>query len=234
MASSSTIGMALFVLATAAAADDAPQDLPKLQSRDAWTYRQTVERPGRKPEVNLPQFSVLYIARDGSAPIQVLDGDAGKIVRLGPNAIGRVHFWVPQSACLFDPLNGGGMLTRKSPCPYPLKPDMTWREEEVIGGVRANYTFRVAGPEAVTVPAGRFEAFKVVQLPTPADAQEGAAATGPAAPGGRRMTSWYAPKAKAVVKSVVEFVDGSGAVSEKLSNELAVYEVHPPAGPGRP
>jgi len=87
---------------------------------------------------------------------------------------------------------------------------------------------RNAGKEIVLVPAGRFEAFKIVveQQWSPFSVVSTAGSAGADMTGGRTLTAWYSPQAKRVVKYSSRLV--AGAIPPMESNfdlELVSYEV---------
>lgn len=80
---------------------------------------------------------------------------------------------------------------------------------------------RVLGNETVTVPAGTFTALKVAVEQSWAPAFAGAYA----ARGGRRLTVWYAPEARRVVKYSSRSIVGGAPMETDFEIELVSFQV---------
>ena len=155
---------------TTHAAEAVKTSLAKLESNDAWTFRQIEEYPHKKSKQSVTQFNVLFISYGGGAPIEAITGDITHIIRDNDPLIAhRAILQPPRMACLLDTFAfGSGQLKRAGPCPYPLEAGLAW-DDDISGKDDVKpwaIHYVVDGTEEVTVPAGTFTATKISSVMT--------------------------------------------------------------------
>jgi hypothetical protein len=102
------------------------------------------------------------------------------------------------------------------------------RDAACSSGYRCDAKARNAGKEIVDVPAGRFEAFKIIveQQWSPFSVVSTLGSAGADMTGGRTLTAWYSPQVKRVVKYSSRLV--AGAIPPMDANfdlELVSYQL---------
>lgn len=109
---------------------------------------------------------------------------------------------------------------------FPLTPGATWKAEtnyKKSSGAVGSYSLPAvaAGWEKVTVPAGEFLALKITE-----EGYYRASVGGSSGQGRMKMTLWYAPQAKGMVKVVYEDTDWGGKTYNRVTTQLAAYKVN--------
>jgi hypothetical protein len=102
------------------------------------------------------------------------------------------------------------------------------RDAACSSGYRCEAKARNAGKEIVDVPAGRFEAFKIVveQQWSPFSVVSTLGSAGADMTGGRMVTAWYSPQVKRVVKYSSRLVAGAiPPMDATFDLELVSYQV---------
>lgn len=201
------LGVAVAVLTAAAPALAKPKKTPDyfpLRLSDWWQYR------SRQANDATSEFRLTVISEEPQP-----DGSRRSCIELSnPNPLIRDWYTKTAAGVVLNEeeyLGGGGKIALEPPRPmlrFPLVPGATWTWN---GTARANTQVeeksRVSGKETLEVPAGRFEAVKVVTEIV----QGGAAAT---------KTSWFAPGVGLVRQST-----SSGGVTSET--ELLDYSFRP-------
>lgn len=235
----------LFVLTALFAAAPLPVplrvDAPAVHADDSWRYKNTVELQGRFSETH-----------DESSVVRT-EGDALLLrTRQVDSTLQPVEVLVGSDWARFRSVDGREQVINR-PFAFPLTTGKTWRVDYAEGNPTRQHasehvtiTYRVVGPERVTVAAGAFDAVKVEaigtwaaaiapalngEITTRADAQ-GAAVTNridrqlPGLTTGRLYKAfWYVPAVRRAVKVVEEYYSATGVRSESRVAELESFHL---------
>lgn len=191
---------------------------------DTWTYRVTYPRlRGQWGQATRPPST--YVIRVGNASerqiIDQLSLDGGSPLELR-HAGG--HYISPQGLSLFSPY-------------LPLFETVSARQrlasveslDDACGkSYRCDATARVAGKDTVIVPAGQFEAIKIVveQQWAPFSAFSTLGSSASDMNGGRTLTVWYSPEVKRAVKYSSRLISGvTPPMDANFDLELISYQL---------
>jgi hypothetical protein len=204
--------------AAAPRANPAAGQLPA--AGDCWVYR-FVNRKNRGPQAE--RTFVVAVARASAA--EIVDSASLGSGALRETQHTRGPYLVAQGAPVFSPylaafqdLPTGSLSGVKVIDPDACKPPYGCE-------VRA----RVVGRETVRLPAGNFDAIKVVVQHNwyPLSIQPGASSQNNELWGGRTLTIWYAPEAKRAVKFSSKLDNGlSPPVESEFDVELVSYRLN--------
>lgn len=169
------------------------------QIGDAWTYRYTDKAYGR---------SETYTVQVTSAVADEISDEA----RIGK----AKHAAMFENELMLIQRKIGKLPIREF-SPYllsrgPVQEKPEWRQFELFPGRGANFRASPVGTESVTVPAGTFEAHKLVIL---GDIRLTAA----------KLTAWYAPAVKRLVKMEIDVQSSTLVGRENEVLELMEYRL---------
>ncbi|WP_432380552.1 hypothetical protein [Duganella sp. P38] len=199
--------------AVARAGSPDPVPAPALAVGDAWTYQYTDVWKGAKGNINRMEVAAIDAA-----------GVHMAIKRAASGALISTQLFSPD----MNPIDRGGMHFAPSFARYafPLAPGKEWTSEVIGENAKAGkqWRYQIKGKvldwEKVRVPAGEFEALKIV-----VEARYGAADSG--APGGQLTeTVWFVPALKHYVKLEYQDSDAQGRLYSRDSWELTAYAQH--------
>jgi hypothetical protein len=177
---------------------------------DSWTYQYTDVWKGAKGNINR-----MEVASIDEAGVHVA------IKRAASGSLISTQLFSPE----MNPIDRGGMHFAPSFARYafPLTPGKEWHSEVVGDNSKAGkqWRYQIKGKvmdwEKVRVPAGEFEALKIV-----VDADYGAADSG--TPGGHLTeTVWFVPALNHYVKLEYQDSDAQGRLYSRDSWELTAY-----------
>ncbi len=196
---SSAVVLALAIIASPAVAQKA--DRPAVKVGDEWQFMQYTVVPVQKP-------NLVWVVTSAS-PNGIVATSNGKPLTLTPdlNIVESPTRKFTDRRVLSFPLTIGKSWT------YANRVES--KDDQADWRMDANVT--VAAYEKVTVPAGRFDAFRIEAKGK--GGQQGAAGAGAWE---FTETSWYAPSARAVVKEVYR-----DAMTGERVRELASYKLQP-------
>jgi hypothetical protein len=229
------------LLVTGAEAQDLK--LPKFAPEDSWVYHQTIQK-GDKTEANDTEVSV----------VRSDDQDLLVSIKAVGSARPPVEVMFKPDWAKFRSVNGVETVVGR-PLAFPLAPGKSWNVNFVENNPSPRFvretidiTYKVAGWEDLTTPAGPFKALKIEGKGTwladsPARVQtnsvlakQGAAVAQSSqnvvqaaqrATGRMYHVVWYVPEVKRWVKSSDETLSSSGQVSESEEAELTAFHVAP-------
>lgn len=191
--------------------------LPK--AGDSWTYRLT--QLDRKDEFRQQRYTVNVTAVSEAGISERFSMESGES---GLARHGAGSYLAPLGPALFSPyLPLFQELAAGSSVGQVVVRDGTCSPDYACDAVA-----RVAGRETVTLPAGKFDAIKVVVSHTwrAASAGSGHQAYIAQMNGGRTMTVWYAPAVKRAVKASSRLTAGDyPAVDANFDLELVSYQL---------
>lgn len=206
-------GITALTLALASAfacADDTPAPAPgpePVAAGQTWTYKRIVKTPAGTTESR----TIFRVAQQG----------AGLIVESMPAALtGRPTIWhkgpaIDNDSCMVD-FFGAGSLGITSSCTTTFSPGMDWTTEHVIKGTRLMQRYEVVDTDLTTVAAGSFHAAKIVGEWQNAASRKLT----------HRVTYWYAPETRAMIKVHREFLNSKGAVESESTEELERFRAN--------
>jgi len=199
------------------AAAIADSSLPSVGDR--WTYRVSPTRGSTSPLGRNHVVSVVAASRD-----VVLDAVAVDGMKPKEWAHVRGAYVVGQGASVFSPyLNTFARLSRNA-----ALGSVAMHETACASPYTCTARATVVGTETVTVPAGRFDAVKVVveHLWSPFSMVSTLGSGGADMTGGRILTVWYSPKVKRAIKYSSRLQAGMYPPLEaNFDLELVSYEV---------
>jgi hypothetical protein len=177
---------------------------------DSWTYQYTDVWKGAKGNINR-----MEVAAIDEAGVHI------DIKRAASGALISTQLFSPE----MNPVERGGMHFAPSFARYafPLAPGKEWSSEIVGDNSKAGKQWRyqikgkVLNWESVRVPAGEFEALKIV-----VEAQYGAP-DGSAVKGHLTETVWFVPMLNNYVKLEYQDADAQGRLYSRDSWELTTY-----------
>lgn len=196
----------------ALAQDHAPVPLTVPVVGDAWTYQYTDVWKGVKGNIN--QVLVTAVDQDG-VNLDIRRAASGAVItrqrmtlEMNPVDRGKMHF--------------APAFVRYA---FPLEPGKTWQAkasgENASAGKRWRYTIegKVEGWDKIKVPAGEFDALKVVVVAYYQGEETGSRGGS----GQLRETLWFAPEVNNFVKLDYHDTDWNGSTYNRDSWELTAY-----------
>jgi hypothetical protein len=191
---------------------------------DTWTYRVTYPRlRGQWGQTTRPPGT--YVVRVGTASerqiIDQLSIDGGSPLELR-HAGG--HYVSTQGLSLFSPY----LAVFETVSARQRLASVESLDEPCGKSYRCDATARVAGKEAVIVPAGQFEAIKVIveQQWAPFSAFSTLGSSASDMNGGRTLTVWYSPEVKRAVKYSSRLISGvTPPMDANFDLELISYQL---------
>jgi uncharacterized caspase-like protein len=187
---------------------------------DRWTYRLTPTRGGGSPLGREHVVEVIAVSRQAVLDKLAVDGRPAQ-----EWAHARGGYVVTQGASIFSPYFGAFA---------PLSPNaalgsIAMLERACSSPYTCTARAKIVGTETILVPAGRFEATKVVveHLWQPFSAQGLGYSAGSAdMTGGRTLTVWYSTTTKRAIKYSSRLVVGNyPPVEANFDLELVSYQV---------
>lgn len=221
----SSLAFAAIVACTLAAAAEAPKaEAPQvittttafpagrlpLVENESWIFR--LEVPGEAP--SRIEVTTMFQSRNGDWSLAVRDPDAAPPPNAAAaRAIGPIDH--RGAACIVDWLTG--LRLQALPCTPPVAGD-TWTIKEP--GAMTRRDFKAIGKETVTVPLGRFAAFRieeteVAELVTSTGTRKGATIA--------RNVYWIAPEAAGVVRAEQQQLRADGTVARSETRALESF-----------
>ena len=196
---SSAVVLALAIIASPAIAQKA--DRPTVKVGDEWQFMQYTVVPVQRPNV---AWVVTYVSPKGIAA----------------TSNGQPLMLTPDLNIVESPTR---KFSDRRVLSFPLQIGKSWTYANQVetktdqGDFLMDAKVTVAAYEKVTVPAGRFDAFRIESKGKAG--QQGAAGAGAWE---FTETSWYAPSARAVVKEVYR-----DSMTGERVRELASYKLQP-------
>lgn len=186
-------------------------ELKPLNGTEEWTYQQQRVEPGRPVQSNQVRFSSAFKKKNGDTVLFWARAitDAGQVVWQPLQTI-------PAASCVQDFL-GKTDLGLPYVCADGLRPGDTWASTIQATPATEQISFVTGGEETLTTPAGTFQTLKI----------EGKGKrTSPGKPAeDLRVTYWFAPEAKAMVRTVREYRSLKGAPIMTLTDELTAVKL---------
>jgi hypothetical protein len=214
---------------------------PNVKPGDTWTYTSTSERGPSGWNQTHEQVTVLR-----ATPSHIYFESKIMGSTQAPGEVIAGADWSRERS-----VNGTDTVVNR-PFAFPLSQGKTWNVEyaeqhpnRTFASQKWNSQYRVVGMEAVEVPAGKFQAFKVeaegdwvaqleprqtVTQATQVEQGDTAMIThaqkiGPVQTTGRTYKAfWYVPEVGRWVKSVEEYYGSNGVRNERYTTELESYK----------
>ena len=211
-----TTALAL-LLAAAAAAQPAPAELPEVRVGDTWEYQRT--DLWKKAVVSDRVSRVVQVGVDGDADRYAVETvDAGGAQQAVRAVFRRDLGQVQAGAQKFEPV-----LQEYA---FPLRVGKKWtsrngaRNVDLNGAYTQSVRFEVLAWESITVPAGRFDAYKIEARGTYVNND------GRNTFGGRTYgLYWYAPAVRRAVRYEYRDTTPQGRVWNQTVDQLVRFEL---------
>jgi hypothetical protein len=195
-------------------------DFPELRIGESWAYD---ERDGYNRMLKAHWIGEIVFVDDSGVEMRILNGQPGNA---RSNRYGRRWEMVSENLSDNRQLSFSPALVS---LPFPLQPGKSWRQDVVatdsFSGKSSRWRLygRVRGWEKVKVPAGEFDAIKIVRDLYLDDADWRRSQTR------RTERDWYAPEVKWIVKQELseEYLDQDGELGfrngDRLLRELVSF-----------
>jgi hypothetical protein len=194
------------------------------QDGDSWTYRLSYPRlrgqwgqPDRPPAIHVVTIGE---AKEGRI-VDLLAVDGGT---QAPTSHSSEAYLAPQGVSVFSPY----LIAFRDLPPVGSLGSITRLDAPCSGQYSCRASARVIGRERISVPAGQFNAVKILveQQWTPFNVVSTLGSAGADMTGGRTLIAWYSPQVKRVVKYSSRLVAGNiPPMDANFDLELVSYQV---------
>ncbi|WP_141758565.1 hypothetical protein [Duganella sp. HH105] len=186
-------------------------ELQEFAPNDEWTFLQLRAEPGKPDASNEIRFSMLFKKKSSDMILGWAKAitDSGQVVWQPIESL-------PETNCLRD-FVGRTNLDLANSCKEGLRVASNWKSEIKAGDVLEQIDFVTVGEEIVDVKAGTFQTIKIQ-------------GKGKRTSLGKRVedfsvTYWFAPKAKAMARSIRDYRTLDGAPIIKITDELMSVKI---------
>jgi hypothetical protein len=187
-------------------------ELQKFAPNDEWTFMQFRAEPGKPDASNEIRFSMLFKKKSG----EMILGWAKAITESG-QVVWQPIESLPETNCLRD-FVGRTNLDLANSCKEGLKVASDWKSEIKASDVLEQIDFVAVGEEIVDVKAGTFQTIKIQG--------KGKRTSLGKRPEDFSVIYWFAPKAKAMVRSIREYRTLDGVPIIKITDELVSVKIN--------
>lgn len=179
---------------------------------DEWTFVQTRTEPGHAATSHTIRFGT---------PLRKANGDAvlawAKAVMADGQVVWQPIGTLPPTQCLRD-FVGRSDLGLANSCGNGLRLGAQWQASSVMPGDEELLDLVALREEEIRVGAGTFRAVRIEG--------KGQRRFSDRPPETLTVTYWFAPQAKAMVRTVREYRGTSGALTIRIVEEMTAYKVN--------